>query len=268
MTHLTPMTPSDAQLAILNHRLISERYFFPRRAPVTTPLFVEAEGARLACYLAAPHPDAQTLVHFHGNGEVVADYIPDYVEALTSAGVNVFLAEYRGYGRSTGEPALGAMLADVEPIFRALGCAPERVIAYGRSVGSIYAIELAARYPQLGGLVLESGISDVLERILLRVQPSDLGVSLATLTAAVSAHLDHAAKLSRYKGPLLVMHAADDDLVDATHAQRNWAAAGCAPEQKTLCMFKRGGHNGLMSENWPAYIQALRQFIARCGASA
>lgn len=250
---------------ILNHRLIRERYFFPRRVPLKGATCVECAGARLACYyLASPH-QTKTLVHFHGNGEVVADYVSDYAQSLAALGVNVFLAEYRGYGGSTGEPALGRMLDDIEPIFEAIGCAQEQVIVYGRSVGSIYAIEMAARYPKIAGLVLESGISDILERLLLRVRPTELGVDLATLNAAVSERLDHTRKLGNYQGPLLVMHAADDDLVDPSHAHKNWAAAGCSADQKALHLFQHGGHNGLMSKNWPEYLDILGQFFVKCG---
>ena len=54
-----------------------------------------------------------------------------------------FLAEYRGYGGSTGEPSLVAMLDDVDAIFSALGRPAGELVVYGRSIGSIYAIEFA-----------------------------------------------------------------------------------------------------------------------------
>lgn len=250
---------------LLNHPLISERYFFPRRVGLKEAVFVDCKDARLACYHLTSPLRAKTLVHFHGNGEIVADYVPDYVQSLTALGVNVFLVEYRGYGASSGKPALGQMLDDVEPILNALGCAQEQILVYGRSVGSIYAIEMAARYPKISGLVLESGIFDVLERLLLRVDPAELGVDFTTLNSVVSARLDHTTKLGSYRGPLLVMHAADDELVDPSHARQNWAAAGCDANQKTLHLFQHGGHNGLMSENWPEYLGILGQFFAKCG---
>ena len=35
---------------LLNHPLISQRYFFPRRGFLPEPFWVEVEGAQLACY--------------------------------------------------------------------------------------------------------------------------------------------------------------------------------------------------------------------------
>ncbi len=92
---------------ILDHPIVSSRYFFPRREFLPDPYWVEAaDGSRLACHYQAVHPDAKTVVYFHGNGEVVADYLPSFPEWITRAGCNVLLAEYRGYGMSSGTPAL------------------------------------------------------------------------------------------------------------------------------------------------------------------
>ena len=91
-------------------------------------------------------------------------------------GWDLLLAEYRGYGGSTGEPLLGRMLDDVEAVLRAAG-PPERLVVFGRSVGSLFALEAVARCPGVAGLVLESAIADPLERLLLRVTPRELGVT-------------------------------------------------------------------------------------------
>jgi pimeloyl-ACP methyl ester carboxylesterase len=246
---------------LLDHPLINQRYFFPRREPPPDPFFVDCGAARLACYRAERHPSARTLLHFHGNGEVVADYIPDFVELLLSMGVNVFLAEYRGYGGSTGAPSLVGMLDDTEAIFRALGLPEERLMVFGRSVGSIYAIELAARHPGLGGLILESGIASPLERLLLRVRPEELGATLEDLSAEAGRLLDHQQKLSRYRGPLLVLHAIGDTMVDASHARRNHAWA--AGEDKILRLLPYGDHNSILSANSGEYLEALQTFLAR-----
>jgi len=58
------------------------------------------------------------------------------------------------------------MLGDGEAAINAAGIKPERAIALGRSIGSLYAIELAHRQPTLAGLIIESGIADPLERFL------------------------------------------------------------------------------------------------------
>src|SRR5512140_1585834 len=59
---------------LLDHPLIGERYFYPRPAPPRSRLDVDAGDAVLACALHRADPDGHTVVHFHGNGEVVADW--------------------------------------------------------------------------------------------------------------------------------------------------------------------------------------------------
>ncbi len=60
---------------ILDHPLIAQRYFFPRRCRFPSPLLVEAGGATLACSFHAAGPGALTVIHFHGNGEIVARFL-------------------------------------------------------------------------------------------------------------------------------------------------------------------------------------------------
>ncbi|MCA9608522.1 MAG: alpha/beta hydrolase [Myxococcales bacterium] len=245
---------------LLDDAALAERYFFPRWMPLPDPFIVPVAGAELHCWRSPPRPGAPVLLHFHGNGEVVGEYVARIAPAWIRAGFDLVLAEYRGYGGSTGTPALASMLDDVPKIVDALAVPPEDLFVYGRSVGSLYAIEAAHRFGAIRGLVLESGIADLLERLRLRLTADELGATEAELEAAVRARFDHGAKLRGYSGPLLVLHASDDDLVDVSHAERNHASAGGADKQ--LVTFARGGHNGLLAYNWPRYVETLGAFFS------
>jgi pimeloyl-ACP methyl ester carboxylesterase len=251
--------------SLLDHRLLASRLFFPRKDRIPDPFLVTAADGetQLACFRASPHRRAPTLLHFHGNGEVVADYLPDMADEFTRLGVNVLFAEYRGYGMSTGSPALEAVLDDAACILAALGESPTDVILFGRSLGSLFAIDLASKHPDVRGLVLESGIADPLDTVLSRVTPAELGVSRSELAAAVADRLDHQAKLGCYAGPLLVLHAANDRLVLRSHAERNFAWAATPAAEKELVLFPRGNHNTIFLSNYDEYTEALRRFLAR-----
>ncbi len=250
-------------MSILDHPVISERYFFPRREAFDDPFVVKpALGLELACFRRISDPAAMTLLHFHGNGEVVADYLPELDEAVAAMGFNLVLAEYRGYGMSTGHPSMAAMLDDGVVVLQALELPPERVVAFGRSVGSIYAIHLAARVPQLAGLILESGIADPLTRVLMRAHPDELGVSEEQLRAEAGRLLDHQAKLAAFQGATLVMHTRHDGLIDVAHGLQLHA---WAPEPKQLKIFDIGDHNSILAWNWQEYMQLVREFVADLG---
>ena len=245
-----------------DHRIISERYFFPRRDLAPEPRYVEVMVGRLAC-AQVDHGHDKTLLHFHGNGEVVGDYLPSFPKLMAALGLNTFLAEYRGYGASDGEPKLAEMFEDLPAIQEAAG-APESLLVFGRSIGSIYAIEFVRRYPKVAGLVLESGIADVLERILLRVSPQELGVSIEEMRLAFSDVYDHQSKLAAYGGPCLVLHAEHDHLVHTSHAEQNASWAG---GDTRLVILPRGDHNSIFYENQEQYVNELRDFVARAGAA-
>jgi fermentation-respiration switch protein FrsA (DUF1100 family) len=246
---------------ILDHPLVSSRYFFPRREFLPDPYWVEvADGIKLACHYRAASPDAKTVIYFHGNGEVVADYLPSFPEWITRAGCNVLLAEYRGYGMSSGTPALAGMLEDVVPIIQSLKISDDKVILFGRSIGSLYALHGVSQRPQLGGLIIESGVADLTERFFQRVAPEELGVSESAVIDALRKYFNYARKLGSFHGQTLILHARHDELIPARHAETLYAAA---PGPKQLKIFDRGGHNDIFYRNQAEYMKLVEDFLGR-----
>ena len=243
---------------LLDHPLIAARYFFPQSVELPDATWVPTPVGPLGCWRSAPPSERPVLVHFHGNGELVHHWIEGFVPAIQGMGFEVFLAEYRGYGASAGEPLLGSMLGDVDAIAEAVGVPASQVVVFGRSVGSIFAIEWIDRFPETRGLVIESGIFDVLERLALRVTPRELGCEPGALERVCAQHLDHGRKLAGYEGPSLFLHAEGDDLVEISHAERSAAAAG---ERATLVRLPFGDHNSIMGANVEAYFRALEAFL-------
>ncbi len=243
---------------ILDHPMISGCYFFPQPRRVKEPFLVAVDGCELACYQKALDPENCTVVHFHGNGEAVAEYVPDIADIFAGLGLNSLFVEYRAYGGSTGKAQLVAMLGDGEAAITAAGLPPDKVIAFGRSIGSLYAIELANRLPEIAGLIIESGIADPAERFLTYADLSAAGVEESDVFVEVKRHFNHKRKLAGYRGPLLVMHTENDGLIDISHAERNykWAAGS----QKQLLRFPRGNHNTILGVNYDEYFRAVDQF--------
>jgi pimeloyl-ACP methyl ester carboxylesterase len=252
-------------MTLLDTPQISGAYFFPRFDELSAAHVVAVEGAELHCHRHQVNDDALTLIHFHGNGETVGDYVKRGAGAgFFDLGVNVVFAEYRGYGGSTGSPALVSQLADCEAVLDSLHIPDDRAVAFGRSIGSLYAVELCARRPNLGGLILESGIADPAERFLTYADLASLGVDESTVQAEARKYFDHEAKLRQYANPLLILHAADDALIDFDHAERNFRWAGASSQKKALCRFESGGHNAIMSVNYATYfaeVQALLDLV-------
>jgi alpha-beta hydrolase superfamily lysophospholipase len=231
--------------------------FFPRADTTPPPagatdLMVEVEpGVRVHVRLHRADAARCTLLLFHGNGEVVADY-DDAADRFARAGAALAVADFRGYGASDGEPTLRSAIADARPIAVAIS---GTLIVMGRSLGAAAAHELYADPPAgLIGVVLESAFFDlgglVRRRGLLppRVfDPADLAV------------FDPATKLARGKLPLLVLHGERDELVVLGEATAAFSAAGGADKQ--FAVIAGRGHNDVSGD--ASYWRALEAFVQR-----
>lgn len=237
--------------SIFDHPDFTERLFFPSPDTSPTPTgatdrWIEVDGARLHVRV---HGAGPVLLLFHGNGEVVADY--DAPAARFAAlGVALAVMDYRGYGASTGAPTLRTMITDA----RAVADAVRPAIVMGRSLGGLAAHELYAR-PQAGmtGVILESALFDLAGLVERRgLAPP------ARWTEDERAMFEPATKLALGTLPLLVLHGADDDLIDPREAAAACAAA--ASIDKTLVLVPDRGHNDV--SHGAEYWAALAAFVA------
>lgn len=242
--------------SILDHRLISERYFFPRNNRFSEPFKVRIGDIALGCYYRS-YPEAdKTIIHFHGNGETVKEYLDS---PLLKLPYNFLFAEYRGYGMSNGEPSLVSMLQDVKTIIDSLDVPKEKIVLFGRSIGSIYVLHGASLYPDsIGGLIIESGIADVRERILMRVTLNDIGATKESFDAECHTYFDHESKLKSFQGKTLIMHTRHDSLVDVENARKLYEWANIP---KRLQLFDDGGHNSILDLNRKKYLECVDGFI-------
>ena len=109
-----------------------------------------------------PHPQAQRVVlFFHGNAGNIS-HRGDSVAIFQRLGLNVFIFDYRGYGRSEGSPSEQGLYRDAAAAWRYLtetrGFDAREIVLFGRSLGGAVAAQLAA-VQQPGALILESTLS-------------------------------------------------------------------------------------------------------------
>jgi hypothetical protein len=76
--------------------------------------------------------------------------------------VNLCVYDYSGYGCSTGTPSVANTVADIDACYSWLlsrGFVPSEIVLYGQSIGSGPSVNLAARTPKIGGLILHAAFS-------------------------------------------------------------------------------------------------------------
>jgi len=203
------------------------------------------------------HPN---ILFFHGNGETASDYEP-IGSIYNQIGVNLFVADYRGYGRSGGEPTLTNMIKDTHPIFegfkRMLGEKEfsGNLFLMGRSLGSASAIELASHYrSQLSGLIIESGFANVFNLFAY------LGFPLEALGIPVPETPSSIELIRKISLPTLVMHGEYDQIVPVEEGKALYESI--AAEDKRLLIIPGVDHNTIFSGGMEPYIKALRDFIS------
>ncbi|HFE38805.1 MAG TPA: alpha/beta hydrolase [Gammaproteobacteria bacterium] len=118
-----------------------------------------------AWFLSAIKPAKGTVFFLHGNAQNISTHI-NSVYWLPAQGFNVFIWDYRGYGKSTGSPSLAGILADTE---NALGTLlkrndidPNKIIVFGQSLGAslaIYAVAHTRYRSNIKAVIIDSAFS-------------------------------------------------------------------------------------------------------------
>lgn len=234
---------------------IQQAIFFPQCRSFKSPFHVSVDSTSLACCFKAKLGAGKTIVFFHGNGECVADYADILPKALGLADCNVFLAEYRGYGMSGGTATLYNLVADVRSIIEAIPCGVENMIFWGRSLGSLPAINAASLHPNAHGLILESGIPDVFRYLRSRVPILEHDAStFSTLRKLCLAKFPHRRMLRNFRGAALLAHAVHDRHVPISASEELSEMLLC---RRRFLRFQYGDHNSIFFANATAYVQAI-----------
>ena len=263
---------SQIDYSLLDRPEILMFLFYPRpeweayRSPASTEdMLIEVEkdvvvGARF--YAAGKN--CPTILFFHGNGEIVADY-NEMGPLYLNIGINFLPVDYRGYGRSSGEPTISTMMRDAHVIFDyAKNLLVERVytgsfLVMGRSLGSVSALEISAHYSdRMDGLIIESGFA--FTRPLLRL----LGIDMEVLGIGEDDGFRNRDKIAEFSKPTLIIHGEHDQLISVTEGQALYNA--CPAEHRRLLIIKGATHNDIFMRGIGEYMGAIRELTEKLSA--
>ena len=247
----------QGQLIFLRPSLADEDRHAVRLLPGTTEVRITAhDGTRLHGWLrhTVEEPHSRGLViYFGGNAEEVSGQMHD---APMLAPWSVAAVNYRGYGMSEGRPSEAALAADALAIHDRLAeredIDPDRIVVFGRSLGSGVAVRLAAARP-VRAVVLVSPFDSL--RSIARKQYPIVPVSLLLKHPFDS--LAHAAGI---EAPLLVIAGEQDDLIPPAYSRRLHDAW---PGPKRWVLVADADHNDIHAK--PGYWPAIREFLALPG---
>ncbi len=199
------------------------------------------------------------ILFFHGNGEIVSDY-DDLGTLFNQLDLNFLPVDYRGYGRSNGQPTVSTMMADSRKIFTFIQEWLRKnqhegpLIVMGRSLGSASALELAANYfSDIQGLIIESGFAHAVPLFkLLGIDPEAIGFKE-----------DHGFrnidKIRQFSKPTLIIHAEYDHIIPFSDGQALFQA--CPATTKELIKIESANHNDIFFKGMRSYMQAIQKLV-------
>ena len=245
--------------------MVEKRYvFFPTSEIELTPAdvgldyedvyFPTANENRLHGWYV-PGTGNGTWLWFHGNGGNVGHRVAELALLRHRLGMDLFMFDYQGYGRSQGTPAERATYQDARGAWDFLqrhnsgNAGP--LIYYGHSLGTAIATELALERPP-DGLVLVSpftSVSDMASRAFPWL-PSYL---------LLKDHYNTLARIPNVRCPLLILHGTQDELVPVSHGEKLFKAASVPKEFRAL---PDAGHNDTFEAGGEDYWTAIEAFLA------
>ena len=245
---------------------VLDRYFiyFPDREVSQDPgdkglryedvTLVAADGIRLHGWFV-PGPGEITLVWFHGNAGNISHRMENLVDLHDRLGLNVFVFDYRGYGRSEGRPSEQGTYLDAEAALAYVKTRPDvdgrKIVLFGRSLGCAIAAEVTISN-DVYAVVLESPFTSV-QALAKRAYPFLPGIG-----ALVRTRYDTLSKVRQVSAPVMVLHGDRDDVAPFDMGRELFEAAN---PPKRFYSIAGAGHNDTYLVGGSAYYSALADFL-------
>jgi pimeloyl-ACP methyl ester carboxylesterase len=211
-------------------------------------LAIDVPGATLnALHLRLPNPRG-VVFYLHGNTGNLERWFVD-LDLFRRAHVDLFMLDYRGYGKSSGRIESEAQLrADVRAAWQHIASRYEgkRRVILGRSLGSALAAQLSAEVrPELTVLVSPyTSMESLVGEMYPWVPSAALRYPLRT---------DEAVK--RLRNPLLIVHGGRDTFIAPEHGR---TLASLALDARFV-LVPEAGHRNIVDT--AGYRDALRRHL-------
>ena len=248
--------------------------FFPTREITNTPddlgmhfedvYFPAADGTQLHGWFIPGRGD-DTLVWFHGNAGNISNRVYNIMLLYQHVGANLFIFDYRGYGRSDGKPSEKGMYADGEGVLEYLHSRDDidhdKLVLFGRSLGGCIVAELAMHH-RVKAVILESSFTSV--DAMARYNRPAIAFFIPS-RLLIKSRFDSIKKMPLIHSPVMVVHG-DKDVTVPIHMGRELFNAANKP--KRFYEIKGATHDDTHIVGGEAYFKALRDFIENPSVSA
>jgi len=235
--------------------------FFPMKEIYNTPevisltfeevFLVTEDGKNLHGWFMPGDNAGYTVLFLHGNGGNMSHRL-EKIALLHNLKLNIFIFDYRGYGKSTGSPSERGLYKDAETAYEYLTkkrkIRDDNIILYGESLGGAVAIDLALT-KKIKALITEDTFSSMRDMAKV-VYPFIPGF-------VISNKFDSVSKIRNVPFAKLIIHSVDDEIVPFSLGERLYNEAS----QPKIFLKLRGAHNTAFLDSEKAFVEGIRSFL-------
>jgi fermentation-respiration switch protein FrsA (DUF1100 family) len=218
-------------------------FFQPQKELVDNPIaklflpedvfFKTPDGLTLHGWLFKARDSRGSILVLHGNAQNLSTHV-NSVLWLVQEGFNVFIFDYRGYGKSEGKPTVQGVHVDAEAALETLltlpGVDKEKIAVLGQSIGGAVAVYLVANSPykqRVKALIIDSVFSSY--RLIAREKMAGFFITWPfqyPLSFLFSDYYSPVKWINKvYPVPILILHGAKDRIVPVHHGHILYDAA-------------------------------------------
>ncbi|MFH1339204.1 MAG: alpha/beta hydrolase [Candidatus Omnitrophota bacterium] len=236
--------------------------YYPTKEIILTPkdiglkyediFFQTQEGLSLNGWFIPSQGPRGTLLFCHGNAGNIS-YRVEIIQIFNELNLNVFIFDYRGYGRSQGNPSETGLYRDARAAYDYLlsrqDVDKEKIIIYGKSIGANVAINLASG-ADAACLIADGGFTSAY----------DMGKKLfpyLPIKWVIAVKFDAEEKIKNIAIPKLIIHSKDDEVVPLKLGRKLFEAAS-QPKEFYLM---QGTHNEAIFIHKEEYSSRVDRFL-------
>ncbi|KAJ6232400.1 protein abhd13 [Anaeramoeba flamelloides] len=217
------------------------------------------DNVKLHSWLFVKKKEFPTVLFLHGNAGNIGHRLDNLKGLLDNCNLNVFIVEYRGYGKSDGVPNEPGVKCDTQAAYEYLLQCDQidssKILIFGRSLGGCLAAYLAAANADdknLKGIILENTFTSI----------KDLAYHILPITKYVQflfrLKLDTLNMIPNTTVPILFLSGQKDHLVKPEMMTQLYKKAPFNKNTKIM-RFKDGTHNEMPYLN--GYYPTLNKWI-------
>ncbi|MEW6087546.1 MAG: alpha/beta hydrolase [bacterium] len=197
-----------------------------------------------------------SVLYFHGNAGNISHRLP-IIEFMHQLGLNVFIFDYRGYGKSEGKPSEEGLYLDGRAAYeymKSRNIDPSKIIFYGESLGAAVAIDLA-REEKCAGIISVSAFTNIR-------QMAKNTFNFLPFHFFISSKYDNLEKINKVKSPVLIVHGTKDEIVPYSQSGLLFEKAN---DPKYFHKVEGAGHNDIFNAGKGTFKKIIHLFIEKLG---